>query len=148
MNLEQRLERLERDHRRLKRTCTGLAAALGALLLLGAGAGDGGQVVEARAFRLVDAAGQARGEWKAAGAFATFKLLDKVGRTRLMLAADGRTQSFSATSPAGEASLSVTGLGPSLHLVDSRKDRSLRLTASSEGAPCGEARKAKGGCKE
>jgi hypothetical protein len=102
-SLEERLARLEVQQRRLRRTTLALAVALSAAVLLlavqwlpralGAGAGGGAGVVQARGFTVLDAAGRTRASLGVGEASGGPELLlhDAAGAARLRvgLGADG-----------------------------------------------------------
>lgn len=86
--LTKRIDRLERENRRLKRVGVVVLVGLAAIGLMGQAAG---RTVEAERFVLRDASGKARGAWGVAGGGTALFLLDQDGKHRveLSLGSDG-----------------------------------------------------------
>jgi hypothetical protein len=101
--MAERLERLERENRRLKRI--GGLVLLGAVASLLSGADDGKtKPVEAERFVLKDRAGLKRAELSAEpNGSASFNLFDRAGKVRLRMAIEAAQEGF----PSDEALVSV-----------------------------------------
>ena len=159
--LSERLDRLERENRRLKLAGILALAGISAVVLMGQ-ARTGGKVVEAEKFLLRDARAKVRAELRADGDEPELVLLDRNenSRVRLRLEADGRPALVlygknnipSATLgllgdgwPAlvlfgkdgeGSASLEVSPLvSAALHLSDRALKNRIQLLVDREGKP-------------
>jgi hypothetical protein len=100
-SLSERVERLERENRGLKRI--GALALAGAVAILVAGA-DAGKLIEAERFVLKDKGGRKRAELSSdSDGSASLSLFDRSGKVRLRMAIDGAHDG----SPRGAALISV-----------------------------------------
>jgi hypothetical protein len=84
-SLYARLEKLERQNRRMRRIGIAVFVLVVAVVTLGQTHSSSPTVIEANEFRLTDAAGKVRGELSANSDSATFKLSDAQGHPTAML---------------------------------------------------------------
>jgi hypothetical protein len=137
--IEERLEKLERQNRRMKLAGLGAMVIAGAFVLMGQASGPRTpSEVRAKSFVLVDANGETRARlyMSASANGPELTLLDAKGNERLTLYGPpiGPTLALSDANGEVRAGLAVTSDRPWLTLYDAKGNPRVVLDANSEGA--------------
>jgi hypothetical protein len=136
--IEERLEKLERQNRRMKLAGLGAVVIAGAFVLMGQASGPRTPPeVRAKSFVLVDANGETRARlyMSASGKGPELDLLDAKGNPRVVLGANSEGPWLALYDANGKprAWLIVTSDGPRLDLTSADGKSSAGLVASSDG---------------
>ncbi len=134
--LVQRLDRLEREGRRLKRIGALVVVAIAAVVLMGqAKSSKVAKVIEAEKFVLREKNGNERGSLEVVGGVAALILLDQNEIPKAMLMADKGIASLGLTHNNKVRLLLTSEDGePALHFYDSDKKKRLALGVRKKGS--------------
>lgn len=116
--LAERVEKLEKQNRRLSRICLSALLVLSALILMGQA---GQKTVEAHEFILRDNSGRLRGVWKMGSGGALFLLADENGKAHVILdgtTINGPTVALNGLPGLSEINVQVGANGPEIALHD------------------------------
>jgi hypothetical protein len=136
--IEERLEKLERQNRRMKLAGLGAVVIAGAFVLMGQASGPRTlPEVRAKSFVLVDANGETRARlyMSAPPERPELDLLDAKGNPRVVLDASGTSGGLDLLDAKGNERLTLYGppIGPGLVLTDANQKERVELAASSDG---------------
>jgi len=133
--IEERLEKLERQNRRMRLAGLGALLIAGAFVLMGQASRPRTQTVRAKSFVLVDANGmtRARLHMSAVGLVLSFYDAEGVSRAGLSVMSDGPVLALNDANGKPRVWLSVSSEGPLFNLFDAKGESRAALSVSSDG---------------